>query len=400
MEAKSDATVEAGKDSHRLRLAVAVQGRSRGVQAVKLAALIEALRRRFPLLVVWDVEVGRFERLALLARAVHVSRDRWRNRFHAHPATFARRTAAFRRQAASAPPVDAVLQVGVLFDAGHARGGPPLVIYTDYTAALTAARGRSFRLPLGARAAKRRIAQERKALLGADAVCARSRLAAESLATSCGVSPERLSVVGGGGNIVAPAIIPASAAAGPGPRFLFVGREFHRKGGDVVLAAFGLVRERYPDATLTVVSKHRPADLVAGVRWLDGLSVETLAEAYAHADALVLAPRLETWGDVLIEAMGFGLPCIVPDEAPFDEIVVSGRTGLLVEGRDPSAFAEAMLTLAGDPDLQRAMGAAARERVARHFTWDAVADRLATVILGTTAPTAPRDPDGQDPRAR
>lgn len=395
MKVTTHGMAEAGEEVRHVRLAVAVQGRSRGVQAVKLVALIEALRRRFPLLEVWDVEVGRIERLALLARTVHASQDRWRNRFHAHPATFARRTAAFRRRAAASPPVDAVLQVGVLFNADTGPVGPPLVVYTDYTVALSAVRGRSFRLPLGRRAVERRIAQESKALIAADAVCARSRMAAESLVTSCGVPPERVSIIGGGGNVLAPSTMPAFAATEPPPRFLFVGRDFHRKGGDIVLAAFRLVRERHPGATLTIASRQCAAEPVEGVRWLEQLSVEALAEAYARTDALVLAPRLETWGDVLIEAMGFGVPCIVPDEAPFDEIVVPGKTGFLIGSREPSAFAEAMLTVAADPDQQRRMGAAAREHVAQHFTWDVVADRLAAVILGVTAARAPADFEAQ-----
>jgi glycosyltransferase involved in cell wall biosynthesis len=55
---------------------------------------------------------------------------------------------------------------------------------------------------------------------------------------------------------------------------------------------------------------------------------------------------------------------------------VDGATGLLVDGRNAGAVAEAVASLLEDPGRARAMGAAGRARVERHFTWRRAAAQL------------------------
>jgi starch synthase len=43
------------------------------------------------------------------------------------------------------------------------------------------------------------------------------------------------------------------------------------------------------------------------------------------------------------------------------------------------SLADAMVTLAEDPAARMAMGAAARQRVAEHYDWDVLVDRLLTI---------------------
>jgi glycosyltransferase involved in cell wall biosynthesis len=69
----------------------------------------------------------------------------------------------------------------------------------------------------------------------------------------------------------------------------------------------------------------------------------------------------EPFGQVVIEGMAAGLAVIAPDEGGPREMVDDGRTGRLFASRDRDALAAAMRSLAGDPDLRRRLGAAARE---------------------------------------
>jgi D-inositol-3-phosphate glycosyltransferase len=65
-------------------------------------------------------------------------------------------------------------------------------------------------------------------------------------------------------------------------------------------------------------------------------------------------------------------------------LVEDGRTGFLVEGRDPDAFAAATDALLADPALAAAMGADAAAR-ARTFTWSTTAARLRRLYADLTA---------------
>src|SRR3972149_11231883 len=77
-----------------------------------------------------------------------------------------------------------------------------------------------------------------------------------------------------------------------------------------------------------------------------------------------------------LAAMACGLPVVATRVPGHVDVVEDGVTGLLVPPRDPAALAEAIALLLGDQPRRRLMGAAGRERVARHFS----ADRMAAGI--------------------
>jgi glycosyltransferase involved in cell wall biosynthesis len=59
--------------------------------------------------------------------------------------------------------------------------------------------------------------------------------------------------------------------------------------------------------------------------------------------------------------------------------VQHGVTGWLVPPHDPAALAARLDQLRADPALGTAMGTAGVRRVRAYFTWDQVAERLASV---------------------
>jgi Glycosyl transferases group 1. len=64
------------------------------------------------------------------------------------------------------------------------------------------------------------------------------------------------------------------------------------------------------------------------------------------------------------------------------ETVRPGRTGEVVDGRDPAAVARTVAGLLADPDRAAAMGAAGRAWMAAEWTWDAAAARLHDLLTG------------------
>lgn len=105
------------------------------------------------------------------------------------------------------------------------------------------------------------------------------------------------------------------------------------------------------------------------------LSGDDLAIAYACSDIFVFPSDSESFGNVTLEAMASGLPCVCADATGSRSLVVPGETGFLAGADDAEGFARHITTLANDRDLRRSMGEAARTR-ALTFSWDETMARL------------------------
>jgi glycosyltransferase involved in cell wall biosynthesis len=83
----------------------------------------------------------------------------------------------------------------------------------------------------------------------------------------------------------------------------------------------------------------------------------------------LLCSHQEGFSNAVLESMAAGLPAIVTDVGGNAEAVVDGETGLVVPPHAPARLAEAIVRLANDPALCAELGAAARQRVAKHFSF-------------------------------
>lgn len=161
---------------------------------------------------------------------------------------------------------------------------------------------------------------------------------------------------------------------------LFVGRRERYKGYHALRAAAPLVWAEQPEARFIAIGQAAwSAFLDRGARderWVDRgvVTEEEKAEAYARATIFAMPSDHETFGHTYLEAWTAGLPVIAGDIAPLREVVREGVDGLHV-ANEPRAIAGAILALLGDPERARRMGAAGRERLAREFSWTAVARR-------------------------
>jgi len=173
------------------------------------------------------------------------------------------------------------------------------------------------------------------------------------------------------------------------PVVLFVGRIQPLKGPDVAIRALAeLVRA---DTQLLIVGGASGADgdvetarahaLVDELGLHDRVSFiepqpHHILSTYYRASDVVLAPsRSESFGLVALEAAACGIPVVASAVGGLLSLVDDGRTGRLIEGRDPGDYARAIDEILGHPELAASMGAAAVER-ARRYTWSFAAARL------------------------
>jgi len=76
----------------------------------------------------------------------------------------------------------------------------------------------------------------------------------------------------------------------------------------------------------------------------------------------------ETFGLVVLEAMQFGLAVISTREGSLPVIVDEGKTGFLIEKKNPQELAEKIKILIDDAKLRKKMGKAGKEKFLKKFT--------------------------------
>jgi starch synthase len=306
-------------------------------------------------------------------------------KFHVGALPFALRSRNASQRARAAGAADAVLQYGTTFLAE--TGGRPLFLYCDSNILTSQADPFAWAASLRPRELAAVAERERRVCEAAAAVFTSSELARRSFIEHLRIPAEKVVRVGAGPNFDVAEIRLRDPVAAPGaPTVLFVGREFARKGGDVLLRAFRRVRAELPNARLVVAGPDELPSPGAGVEFLGHLRKNDpderrrLQQAYEGADVFCLPTRYEPFGIVFLEAMYHGLPVVATRVWAVPEIVEDGETGFTVPRDDEAALAERLLVLLKDPATARRMGRAGRARAESRFTWTAAAVAMARVI--------------------
>jgi glycosyltransferase involved in cell wall biosynthesis len=150
------------------------------------------------------------------------------------------------------------------------------------------------------------------------------------------------------------------------PRVLFVGGDFQRKGGDMLLDVFRTrLRGR---AELDLVTGAR-VENEPGVRVHNDVkpnSVE-LRRLYADSDVFALPTRADCYSIVCMEALAAGLPIVATRVGGIPDMIRDRETGHLIEVGDASGLGDALESLATDIGGRGAMSAACREDARARF---------------------------------
>ena len=184
--------------------------------------------------------------------------------------------------------------------------------------------------------------------------------------------------------------IPANAQT-----WLAVGRLHPQKGFDVLVDAVGPVLDANADMHLLIVGEgqQRPelerrilASAHSERMHLVGRR-EDVPSLMRACDAFVLSSRWEGMPNVILEAMAAGLPVVATDVEGVREIVIDGKTGIVVERTSAEALSVGIQRLMSTDDAQQ-MGSAGRQRVTDQFSWPQAVDaydRLYQQLLTSAA---------------
>ncbi len=239
-----------------------------------------------------------------------------------------------------------------------------------------------------------RVDAEADVIACSDAILASCSAEAAQLTGLYGADPDRVEVVPPGVDhaFFSPGDRRGARAAlglGDHPVLLFVGRIQPLKGLDVAVRA--LAELGRPDATLLVVGGAsgvdgdeevarvhnlvKELDLTAQVRFVPPQPHHLLSTYYRAADVCLVPSRSESFGLVALESTACGTPVVAAAVGGLRTLVEHGRTGFLVESRDPAEYAAATERILSDHSLSVALASAGAAR-ARNYTWSTAAARL------------------------
>lgn len=173
----------------------------------------------------------------------------------------------------------------------------------------------------------------------------------------------------------------------------FVGTMKAWHGLEVLIDAFSLLHAELPESRLILVGDgpETPAlqRQLAGhgsavydaVRFVGAVDPADVPKWLRRMDvAVACPPQIERYYFSplkVFEYMAAGLPVVASRVGQIPRIIEHDVAGLLCEPGNVGAIVESLRRLALQPELRRRLGAAARQRVAKHHTWQAVVNRIA-----------------------
>lgn len=153
-------------------------------------------------------------------------------------------------------------------------------------------------------------------------------------------------------------------------------------GVDRVLRAFALIKERVPEASLTIAgdgSQRRVLETLAeelelrNTTFIGQIEPGSIASVYDGADIYLNGSEIDNQPLSILEAFSCGLPIVTTDAGGIPDIVTDGKTGMIVPRGDYSQMAERAIRLLNDPELAKRITEHGRSECAK-YSWDAVKD--------------------------
>ncbi|MEX0662007.1 MAG: glycosyltransferase family 1 protein [Balneolaceae bacterium] len=116
-------------------------------------------------------------------------------------------------------------------------------------------------------------------------------------------------------------------------------------------------------------------EMIPDAAYTGFLKGRKLSIAYASSDIFFFPSESETFGNVTLEAMSSGLPCVVADAAGSKSLIVDGENGFLAEANDKERFRSQIEKLVLNSDLRNKMGGVSTEK-AKGYSWKVINKKL------------------------
>ena len=246
-------------------------------------------------------------------------------------------------------------------------------------------------------------AQEARALSTCAAAVYPSHFAACSAVEDYGADPQKVHVLPFGANVsVPPQRVVDAAIAGRNLdplRILFNGRDWKRKGGDIVLRACEIARQQGVRLTLDLVGPDTAPQPLPDFARIHGLLLKSdlhqrqrLEALLAQTDLLFMPSRAENYGIALCEAAAYGVPSLSSAVGGIPTIVRADVSGYaLPADSQPEAYATVIRDCATDRERYRELCRSTRRFYDERLSWDKFGDNLMKILATVSATAAAAD---------
>ena len=215
-----------------------------------------------------------------------------------------------------------------------------------------------------------------------------SKWASQSAVRDHGGSPDRVVQIPWGANLIAEEAVRPEDRSEKAWRLLFVGADWARKGGDIVLETVAELRRRGYPVHIDVVGSGPPqAVQPEGVTFHGFLDKnvpaddERIKALFASAHVFFLPTQYEALGIVFAEAASFALPAVSYKTGGVPSIVQDEETGVLLdEGAPATDFADALVALLSDRRRYVRMSYAALAASRERLNWPAWAAAVREMV--------------------
>lgn len=198
------------------------------------------------------------------------------------------------------------------------------------------------------------------------------------LITDLGLPENKIFHVGGGINID-PSKIDQTKKTGN--KFLFIGRDYIRKGLMLLYNAFCDLKKRYPNIELHIAGPEvNPIeDMISGCYFWGDCNKDEISNLYNKCDVFCMPSYFEAYGIVFIEALTYGLPCIGRDAFEMPYLIDDGFSGRLLKNEDVNELSNIMEEVLVN-DKYRNNVLSMQEWYLNEYSWENVARRMAEII--------------------
>lgn len=192
------------------------------------------------------------------------------------------------------------------------------------------------------------------------------------------IPEEKVHHVGGGSNLDFSKVDYKSKR---GNKILFIGRDFERKNGNLVIAAFKIAQQIRDDIELYIVGPENCPERAKGknIFFLGSKEYDQLPQIFNMCDVFCMPSKFEAYGLVFAEALIYGLPCIGRNAFEMPYFIDDGETGYLLEREEPEILANYMLDLLCNEMIKKNV----RDKFdwyKTEYSWDTVAKRMKEII--------------------
>lgn len=193
-----------------------------------------------------------------------------------------------------------------------------------------------------------------------------------------GVPPERIAVIANA--VDADDFSPHAESRSDVPLVVCIARQERQKDIPTLLSAFRRVQVAIPEARLEIVGNGSLRfEAPPNTAFLPGR--RDIQLCLRRAWLLVLSSAAdEGMPNAVLEAMACGLPVVATNVGGVPELVVHGKTGLIVPPGDPEALSDALISLLRDGELRQSMGKAGRQRALAEFSIPRMVQQTETVL--------------------